>query len=127
MASRAVTARQLMLVVALRCCPFVTRMPVCFVTRQPVAHCPCRHHLSFPQQATSAAAAHASPFVFLSSGNIFLACFFSPGIWFSFLGHWTRPIPPGHRQGRVTENLDSCNGCYVPPPPGGGFPFGSRF
>ena len=28
---------------------------------------------------------------------------------------------------RVTENLESCNGCYVPPPPGGGFPFGSRF
>jgi len=37
------------------------------------------------------------------------------------------PSPAKSRMSRVTENLESCNGCYVPPPPGGGFPFGSRF
>jgi len=37
------------------------------------------------------------------------------------------PSPAKARTSRVTENMDSCNGCYVPPPPGGGFPFASRF
>jgi len=36
------------------------------------------------------------------------------------------PSPAKSRASRVTENTD-CNGCYVPPPPGGGFPFGSKF
>jgi len=36
------------------------------------------------------------------------------------------PSPAKSRASRLTENTD-CNGCYVPPPPGGGFPFGSKF
>jgi len=36
------------------------------------------------------------------------------------------PSPAKSRVSHLTENTD-CNGCYVPPPPGGGFPFGSKF
>ena len=35
------------------------------------------------------------------------------------------PSPPKSRASRYTDT--DCNGCYVPAPPGGGFPFGSRF
>jgi len=36
------------------------------------------------------------------------------------------PSPAKSRASRGTSNTD-CNGCYVPPPPDGGFPFGSKF
>jgi len=36
------------------------------------------------------------------------------------------PSPAKSRASRTTSNAD-CNGCYVPPPPDGGFPFGSKF
>lgn len=36
------------------------------------------------------------------------------------------PTPAKSRASRATNNTD-CNGCYVPPPPDGGFPFGSKF
>ena len=44
------------------------------------------------------------------------------------------PSPAKSRASRLTETASrasrttsECNGCYVPAPPGGGFPFGSRF
>jgi len=36
------------------------------------------------------------------------------------------PSPTKSRGSRGTSAMD-CNGCYVPPPPDGGFPFGSKF
>ena len=36
------------------------------------------------------------------------------------------PSPPKSRLSRMTDNTD-CNGCYVPGPPDGGFPFSSKF